>query len=172
MAQGRESIAELNQRLRACLVLVRRTAPEYDLGQIDGTVDRPDRLMANAQQVIDLLAAVQSDGVTEALRQALSKAAVDWAAARQARADLQNEQARVREHAVAFHRELVAFRDVMRHLLGSHNHDYQLLRSSHARNQEDIEETVEEIEDDATADTSPSNGASNGAARLNPSFAA
>lgn len=60
----------------------------------------------------------------------------------------------------------------MRHLLGSHNHDYQLLRSSHARNQEDIEETVEEIEDDATADTSPSNGASNGAVRLNPSFAA
>ncbi|HTM46204.1 MAG TPA: hypothetical protein VL137_14690, partial [Polyangiaceae bacterium] len=135
MAKGRASVADLNQRIRSCLVLVRRAVPEYDLAQIDGTVDRPDRLIANATQIVALLTQAgdgvrQSQSVIEALQQAVLKAEEQWAQAQVARVELQKAQGLTREHALVFHRELVTLRGVLRALLGTHHFDYQMLRTS------------------------------------------
>ena len=99
----------------------------------------------------------------------MEKAELIWAAAQTARVELQQSQATVREHAVAFNRELIALRRILRATVGTHHLDYQTLRTSRVLPvgaEESDESVVEDVPTDAHPLTTPvaSNGASSNGA--------
>lgn len=172
--QRRESFVELETLLRSSLAIVRAMVPDMDTSELTSKAEMPGELIVSAGRVIELLGQagenVRDGGaLLEALKAATEKAKQAWAEAQASRVELQQIKAAVRVQAVAFNRELVAVRRVLRAVVGTHHFDYQTLRVSRTTAEEgsDSDDTVVEDDDGAsTTPTSPSNGASNGATAL------
>jgi hypothetical protein len=183
MELGRGSVVELDKVLKSTLALVRLAIPTFETGAVTGTVETPDRLIVDARRIIEILGHAgdsvhECKALIEALQAALDKAEQSWSKAQTARVALQQSQATVREQALAFNRELVALRRILRAVLGTAHLDYQTLRASRAIPVGlDDDDTVveEEVDPYAQTQTQPTSqtpisnaGSSNGvAASLN-----
>lgn len=172
MEGRRASMVALDKLLKSSLAIVQLVAPGFDTSELTATVETPDRLMVNARRVLEVLAHA-GDSVPEgqaliaALKEAADKAEEHLAAAHTSRVELQQSQATVRELAIAFNRELVALRRILRATVGTHHLDFQALRASRVKSVdiEDEDDTV--VEDEVEEATLPSEGVSNGASKAN-----
>ena len=138
MKEGRSALVALVKRVRACVAMAHAAGLDFDSRELTGNVDAPDRLLSDANRVVALFTAAASASpqfqpVLEALQSDTVKASEEWAHAQAERVDQQSRQAQAREYALAFQREVVALRRVLRTLVGTSHLDYQALRNARVR---------------------------------------
>jgi hypothetical protein len=166
MDAGREALEGLWQQMRVGVAMVQHAMPSFDAGELQGTLNTPDRLLSDAHKLIELIAqgtVPEGKAISGLIAGALEKAEGEWTKAQNARVALQQTQVEVRKHALLLNRELVALRRVLHTVLGTSHLAYQTLRTSRVASPEIIDEddsVVEETEDDVVA--AVTNGATNG----------
>ena len=154
MQEGREGIEELGKLLRSSLAIVRMVDPSFDVGELTATVERPDQLIVRAQRALELLThegenVPGGQPLIDTLTAAIAAAEHSWSEAQASRVELQQKQAAVREHALAFNRGMVALRRILRAVLGTHHLDFQALRASRVSNPEVLDEDDSVVEEEA-----------------------
>ena len=162
MEQGRSAIEALNTRVRVWFGALQRDVPGFESARIEGSIDQPDLLLADAQRMLEVVQAqdgtlAYADKLVTQLSSAMEQAETQWTGAREAIAKQQELRAVARTHALELHKQLVVFRRALRAVVGSSHHDYQNLRTSRMQSEEAQEEVEPESQTAVELEVSQSN---------------
>lgn len=147
-AQAR-AMRHVAQRTDVWLAFLVRDVPGLDASEYDAPLSSAVNVIAAGERLLtfvnDLMAQqaepVYAPQLVADLTEALRVARQDWADARGSLGELQTRQAETRTLALAFERELAAFRRAAKAILGESNTDYQSLRPPR-RSKPVVEEVV------------------------------
>lgn len=177
MAESHEAIRQLERKIRVWLGPLERDIVGFSSGDYTQHLDVPEDIINAAEGLVHYVTELEATGrapayandVVETLTAAVEHAKTQLHEARGDLANVQELRSHARELAVQLHKELVAFRRVLRNLLGDSHRDYQLLRTSQVSHGDDEDEILEALEsDEPTAEGVPA-AASAEPAALTPS---
>jgi hypothetical protein len=121
---------------------VARDIEHVQAGEFGENPDVPDDVIGDGKSLVEHATKRAEEGkeplpyhdqLMEDLGGALAKAEAEWKEAEEAQADFRALRIKVREIGAALEKDLVAFRRVLRTVLGSEHPDYQKLRLERAR---------------------------------------
>jgi hypothetical protein len=150
------ALDELLYKVRIWAPQVARDVEHVVASEFGENPDVPDDTISDAKVLIETVSKRADENkeplpyteeLLEDLGNALVKAQAEWDEAEAAQADFRAMRIAVRETGVALEKDLVAFRRVLRTILGSEHPDYQKLRRERAR--------TPDVDDDANAPQAP-----------------
>jgi len=150
MEAGHRVIDMLHGRIRTWIPVLSRDISGLSLGEMLARTDSPDHVIGDAQRLLSTVEAkkgslLYAEKFLSDIGEALSIAREDWSVARTAIVEQQGLYKQVRELGAKASSELVAFRRVLRSVIGSSHHDYQSLRRTRIKQASDETEEVTEV---------------------------
>jgi hypothetical protein len=153
-ATGKGQIASLRTKLRGWVAMAAATMKSLDTTEYGDNPNVPEDVIADTEQFLVFVDKWEesngeklefTDLLRDDLQQALAEAKASWNVASGAAADKSNLTEELKQAALAFNADLVAFRRTLAAHLGTNHADYQKLRTSKAQT---IDVDDDQVDDD------------------------
>lgn len=164
MGTGKGAIGELLRKMRAWTGLLARDVTAFQRGEYGDSPKVPDDVIHDAQNLVRVVRnradegapLSYQDGLIADLEPAIAAAQAEWGTAGTSSSTQSELLEEARKAADAFNTELIAFRRVLRALIGSSHPDYQKLRSARVTSPDaDDDEVAASLPDEQEAQLEP-----------------